>query len=580
MRTLWRLAPYIRRTMGILIASILLSLVAQATAIATPKLIQLIVAEVFEEARADRVPLYVTIILALALVRSVVLYAEITLGSRQGERVLRYLRRDLYERLCELSVRYFDRVRTGQLLSRTTSDFDPLGGTLIWGGRLIFRSLVLFVGAFVVCAMMDWRLAVAGLAPMPLISVTAYIIGSRLRPLFSDARERLGGMTSFLQENLRGIRVVHIFCREEREIERFVQQSSALRDSNFRSSALDGIYYPLTGLWSALGGLFALWYGGRLVMAGEVTLSQFIAVNSYILMLGLPMRMMGYMTSMAVRAMVSAQRIFAIMDEEPDVADVAGAEHLKRIEGRIEFRDVSFAYEDGRPVLSGVSFAIEPGETVGILGATGSGKSSLLNMIPRFYDVTDGQVLVDGHDVRGLRRHELRSQIGFVFQDPLLFSGTIRENIAFGKPEATDEEIIAASKLAALHDFVSELEDGYNTVIGERGLTVSGGQRQRVSIARALVVDPRILVLDDCTSSVDTYTEFRIQEALDQLRKGRTTLIVAQRASAVAHADRLILVDAGRVVEEGTPEALAADPTSHYAALLDLQKREDLAIAS
>ncbi len=578
MRALLRLVPYLRESTHLLAIALLLGLLGQACQVVTPKLIQHIVAEVLEEGRYDHVGLSVALMIGLAALRGLLTFAEIAAGSVYGQRCLRHLRRDLYDSLCRLSFRYFDRVRTGQVLARVTSDFEPLGTALTWGVRMCFRNTVLFIGVLAVCLSMNWKLALIGLAPMPLLAATAFIVGLRIRPAFSDAREQLGVVSSFLQENLQGIRVVQTYCRELEEIRRFTKLSDRLRLANFRAATIDSVYYPLTGLWAFAGSLLVLFYGGHLVMRGALPLSEYIAFEAYVLQLALPMRLLGFMVSELTRAGVAARRIFHIMDQDPDVPEAEDAVAPGRLRGRIEFEGVTFAFEPGRPVLEDLSFTVEAGETVGILGATGSGKSSLAGLVPRFYDPDAGTVRIDGVDVRTLRVDDLRRQVGVVFQDPFLFSGTIRENIAFGKPDASDDEIEQAARQAAIHDFVAGLEKGYQTDVGEQGSNLSGGQRQRLSIARALLIDPRILILDDCTSSVDTYTEHRIQQALEQLRQGRTTLIVAQRPSSVATADRVLILERGRLVEQGPPAALAADPSSYYSRLFDLQR--DLQLAS
>jgi ATP-binding cassette subfamily B protein len=317
--------------------------------------------------------------------------------------------------------------------------------------------------------------------------------------------------------------------------------------------------------------LAVLWFGGSFVMQGRLSLGEFTAFNIWITMLIMPMRMMGWSVSSAIRATAAAKRVYAIQDERPDLTSPADPVPIGRVNGEIEFQDVTFSYNGSRPVVDGVTLRIAPGETVGVLGGVGSGKSTLAALVPRFYDPEQGSVRIDGHDVRDLDLRELRSQIGFVFQDSFLFSGTVRENIAFGKPDASDEEVREAARQAAILDFIESLDAGFDTPIGERGMRLSGGQQQRIAIARALLTDPRILILDSCTSSVDTYTEHLIQQALDKLMKGRTTIVIAHRASSVAGADRVVVLDHGRIVQEGTPEELAQETEGLFIQLDRLQ---------
>ena len=525
-------------------------------------------AVVLQEGRQSELPALALAVIAVAAVKGALAYAEIIVGARAGLGLVASLRSALYAPLTRLSFRYFDRTRTGQLLSRVTSDLEPVGGFAMWGFRMIFRSVLLFVGVLAVCISMNPRLALLSLATMPLMAATAYYVGGLIRPAFEAAREQLGAMTTVLQEYVSGIRVVKIYSRERLERERFESASWELRDRNTRAQRIDAAYYPLTGFWAGMGSLIILWLGGLEVIHGRLTLPEYVAFEAYLLMLLMPMRMMGFMVSSMQRAAAAAGRIFAILDETPDVLNPAKPVAIPSLRGAVEFRNVSFGYTDGQMVLRGISFAVEPGQTVGILGATGTGKSSLVALIPRFYDPQEGAILIDGRDVRAYDRRELRRQVGMVFQESVLFSGSIRENIAFGRPEATDEEIENAARHADLHDFAAALPEGYETQIGERGLTLSGGQQQRVALARALLMDPRILILDDCTASVDTHTEERIQRALAAFMFGRTTFVIAHRASSVAHADRILVLEEGRIVEDGPPAVLAVRPGSLYAHLL------------
>jgi len=568
-----RLLPYLGKHRGVAAAALICSVLSQGATLIGPKILQQIVAVVLEAGQRDQLPLLAGAIVAVAAIKGALSFAEIVLGARAGLSVVTSMRADLYAHLTRLSFGYFDRVRTGQLLSRITSDLEPVGGFCTWGFRMIFRSVILFAGVLAVCIWMNPRLALLSLSTMPLLTATAYFVGERIRPAFERAREQLGVVTTRLQENLSGIRIVKLYVREPLERERFRAASEVLRDRNYEAQRIDAAYYPLTGFWAGLSGLLVLWIGGMEVLHGRLTLPEYVAFEAYLLLLLLPMRMLGYMVSGMQRAAAAINRLTAILDEVPDVRDPERPVRLGRIEGAVRFENVTFGYTRDTPVLRGVSFSVRPGETVGILGATGSGKSTLVALIPRFYDPQEGVVRIDGHDVRALDRRELRRQIGIVFQESFLFTGTIRENIAFGHPDATDAEVEEAARKADIHDFVASLELGYQTPVGERGLTLSGGQQQRVALARALLTDPRILILDDCTSSLDTRTEHRIQTRLASYMAGRTTFIIAQRASSVARADRIFVLENGAIVEEGAPDDLLRNPESLFARLYQLQEQ-------
>lgn len=572
MRILARMLRELRRYTRLLILTILLSLVGQAAMVGIPKVIQSMIDAVVRQGRTDMLWSASLIVIGLALVRGVFSYAEFIVGVRYGQSLMRDIRQTLYAQLTRLSFSYFDRTRTGQLMSRITNDLEPVGDFLTWSSRMMVRTTLMFVGALVVCITMNWKLALIGLAPLPMLTVTAATSGRFVRPAFEKARQLLGEVTSRLQESIGAILVVKTYCREDAELERFRGDSERLRAATYRADAIDSLYFPLTGFWAGLATLLVLWYGGVLVMRDQLTVGQFIAFNLYVAFLVMPMRMTGWAVSACMRAVAAAGRIYAIQDEVPDLPPPEKPEDLGRLRGEVVFENVEFSYDGGRAVLRGINLRIRTGETVGILGPVGSGKSSLAALIPRFYDPDSGRVLIDGHDVRDLDPRELRSQVGVVFQESFLFSGTVRENIAFGAPDASEEEIRSAARDAAILEFIDDLPDGLDTPIGERGMRLSGGQQQRIAIARALLTDPRILILDSCTSSVDTYTEYLIQQALAKLMHGRTTIVIAHRASSLAGADRVIVLEEGRIVQEGRPVELARQRDGLFALLDRLQR--------
>jgi ATP-binding cassette subfamily B multidrug efflux pump len=427
---------------------------------------------------------------------------------------------------------------------------------------------------------------------LPLVLGLFSLFGLKTRPMFSRVQKKLSALNTILQENLAGVRVVKAFAREPLEAERFGKGNRELLEEFLKVGRLMAFLFPTLFLVFNLSTLAIYWYGGFQVIGGDLTVGQLVAFNTYLMMVMMPVGVLGMIATMISRAAASAERIFEILDAQSEVADAPDAEPLPPLEGRVAFEDVRFRYfasskdlqveisapdrsvtgqpggsrtrrergtassKDGVWVLDGVSFVTEPGQTVALLGETGSGKSTIINLIPRFYDVSEGRITVDGHDVRDVTIASLRSQIGIVLQEATLFTGTVRDNIAFGKPEATMEEIVAAAKAAEAHEFIMGFPGGYDTEVGERGVTLSGGQKQRIAIARALLLDPRILILDDSTSSVDFATEERIQQALDELMKGRTNFVIAQRISTVLNADQILVLDKGRVVARGTHEEL------------------------
>lgn len=568
-----------------MLLTLAISLLVQGATVAVPFVAGQMVRQAVELHQAGELPRLTLLILGLFVLRGVLNWSEIYLGSRIGQIISRRLREAVYTHLLQLRFSFFDRTRTGQLLSRLTSDLEPVNGFVRWGLRLVIRNLVLLLLSFAMALRIDATLAVIGLGSMPLIAVTAWAVGTRIRPAFELAREQLGVVTSRLQDNLQGIRVVKTYVQEEREIERFTRDSDRLRDQSYEAARIDAIYYPLTGFWSGLALILVLFAGGMRVIAGTLTLDGYVTFSLLVMQLVIPMRFLGYMLSVGQRAAAASARIFAILEDRRDVEplpqlvgglDRAGVLPCPDLRGDVRFEGVRFAY-GATEVLHGIDLDVRAGEVIGIVGTTGSGKSTLMSLIPAFYHPTRGKVRVDGQDVTRLDPEGLRRQIGFVFQEPFLFPGTLRENLLFGRPDATEEEMIAAVRDAAIDEFIRSLENGFDTAIGERGLTLSGGQQQRLTIARTILMDPKILILDDYTSSVDTYTEHLIQTALARLMRGRTTFVITPRAAPLMEADRVLVMDDGRIVCHGPPAELAATPGNLFYQLLELQGSQQLA---
>jgi ATP-binding cassette subfamily B protein len=481
------------------------------------------------------------------------------------------LRNAIFEKLQKLSFSYHDRSQTGQLMTHITSDVE-LVRTFVGNGLLqLISALILLLGTIIILFSMNWRLALIILAIVPLIMATLAMFVRQIMPVSGAVQEKLGALNTILQENIAGMRVVKAFAREDHEQKRFDASSQELLHVNMRLIKLFTSSFPLIFFIANLGVLAVVWVGGNQVIGGELTLGELVAFNGYLGFLLMPMFMMGMLGAMLSRAIASARRIFEVVDAESEVRDRPGAQPLPAVEGRVEFDNVGFRYIGGeRQVLSAVSFTAEPGQTIAILGETGSGKSTIINLIPRFYDVTTGKVTIDGRDIREVTLDSLRSQIGIVLQETTLFSGTIRENIAYGRPEASLEDVTQAAVAAQAHEFIVELPDGYDTVVGERGVGLSGGQKQRVAIARALLVDPRILILDDSTSSVDAETEYHIQQALQRLMANRTSFVIAQRISTVRNADLILLLHNGQLIAQGKHEELL-ETSEFYTEILESQ---------
>jgi ATP-binding cassette subfamily B protein len=502
------------------------------------------------------------LIVATALARSLFTFLQGYLAARASQGVAYDLRNTLYAQIQALSFSYHDQSQTGQLLTRATSDVERVRMFIGMGLIHFLSALIMLIGSLILLFVIDWQLALIMLVLIPLTMVIFFFFARRARPLFTEVQQRLGNLNTILQENLVGVRVVKAFAREPYEIAQFEEANADLFEKNLEVGQLISAAIPLIFLIANVATLVVIWVGGRQVIGGRLSVGELVAFNNYLLMTMFPMIMLGAILSMISQATASATRIFEILDAQSEVEERPGARPLPPVEGRVTFEDVTFRYfGSGDDVLSNVTFTAQPGQRVALLGATGSGKSTIINLIPRFYDVSEGQVLIDGIDVRDVTLESLRQQIGIVLQETTLFTGTIAENIAFGRPDAPHDEIVAAAEAAAAHDFIASFPRGYETPVGERGATLSGGQKQRIAIARAILMDPQILILDDFTSNVDFETELRIEQALEDLMEGRTTFIIAQRISTVQSADLILVLDDGEIADQGTHhDLLRASP--------------------
>ncbi|MCC7106991.1 MAG: ABC transporter ATP-binding protein [Chloroflexi bacterium] len=557
-RALAYLWAYRAETFGALLAIVLVS----AANLAVPQLIRVAIDVGIGGRQSGAIAAAVGGLLLVAAIRGLFTFLQGYLSERASQGVAYDLRDALFAHIEHLSFSYYDRVQTGQLLTRLTNDVEQIRTFVGNGVVQLAASLIMLAGSCVLLLSLNWRLALVALATIPAILLVLLRFVRRIGPLFMQVQSTLGRLNTLLQEGLAGIRVIRAFVREDYETERYRGVNESLLETNLATIRAISNSFPFVFLFANLGTLAVVWYGGVQVIGGGLTIGELVAFNAYLSFLLFPVLAIGFLAAGISRAGASAARVFEVLDAPLDVHDVPGAWPLPPVQGWVQFEDVHFRYSGSeREVLRGVGFSVEPGQTVAILGTTGSGKSTIVNLLPRFYDVTGGRVTIDGHDVRRVTLASLRSQIGIVLQEALLFSGPVRDNIAYGKPDASLEEIQAAARDAQADEFIRDLPQGYDTVIGERGVGLSGGQRQRIAIARALLVNPRLLILDDSTSAVDAATEAAIQAALDRLMRDRrrTAFVIAQRISTVRDADLILVLDEGRIATQGTHEELLRD---------------------
>jgi ATP-binding cassette subfamily B multidrug efflux pump len=553
---------YLRSYKGEAFGAFLALLLASGASLVTPQLIAYAIDSGIAPRRLGVILLAVGGLAGAALLRGLFTFLQGYLAERASQGVAYDLRNDLFAKIERLGFGYYDRVETGQLVTRLTSDVEQIRSFAGNGVVQLAAAVVMLVGTTTLLVVLDWQLALVALAIVPAIFVLLLRFVRRIGPLFRVVQQTLGRLNSVLQEDLSGIRVIRTFSREEYEAGRYSSVNEELLGKNLETVRTFSNNFPFVFLLANLGTLLIVLFGGLQVMGGRLSIGELVAFNTYLGFLLFPIFTIGFLAAGISRAGASSLRVFEVLEAPLEVQDAPGAVPLPPIRCRVEFDDVHFRYPgDEREILRGISFAAEPGQTVAILGTTGSGKSTLVNLIPRFYDVSGGAVRLDGHDVRDVTLASLRGQIGIVLQSALLFSGPVRANIAYGKPGATQEEIEAAARAAQADDFIRALPEGYDTVVGERGVGLSGGQRQRIAIARALLIDPRLLILDDSTSAVDAETEAAIQEALDRMMRDarRTVFVIAQRISTVRDADLILVLDNGEVAAMGTHEELLHD---------------------
>lgn len=570
-KMLMRLMHYVKPYWYLLVLGIIISVLLTAIGLAPVYLRKMLIDRVLVP--KENLDLLIKLVLALVGIRigRVILgFARgITLGWL-GEKISMDLRMRIYEHLQKLSLSFYDTHRTGRIMSRVTSDTGQLRSFIVSGSQQLIINSFTLIGITVILFSMNFKLAIAILIPVPLMIVGTYIFGKKIYEIYRRTRRKWAGIYASLSDTLSGIRVVQAFSQEERERERFSLENLAFFDEKMSAIKMYNIFGPLMGFATFVGSVIIWVIGGKQVIGGALTLGEFTAFTGYMWRFYGPVKALCRVNNMFQSTAASADRVFEILDTEPDVSEAPNAKKTPKVDGHIKFHNVSFGYDENELVLKNINFEAKPNEMIGLVGASGAGKSTLVNLIPRFYDPTEGKITLDGTDLKDLELKSMRSQIGMVLQDPFLFHGSVRENIAYSKPDATDEEIIAAAKLANAHDFIVKMSDGYDTEVGERGTRTSGGQRQRISIARAILKNPRILILDEATSAVDTETEKLIQDALEKLMKGRTTFAIAHRLSTIKEADKLVVLDKGEIMEIGKHDELI-EKDGTYAKLVEMQ---------
>jgi ATP-binding cassette, subfamily B, bacterial len=545
-------APYKTRT----ILSVFALLAATVTALAPPFLSKYAVDDGIREHDLQKLWWIVGLFLLAGLANWGMSYLQTYLTGWVGERILADLRNTLFEHLQRLSLGFFERNRAGVIISRLTNDVEALDQLVTDGVSSLVQNTLTLVGTAILLFILDWRLALATLAVIPFMSIATIIFRSRSTRAYRAVRERLGLVTATLAEDIAGMRMVQAFTREDQNVRNFRAVAERYRDSNMQTVVLNGWYFPFVDLLSSVALAIVLGYGGHLYFQGDVTIGTLFAFMLYVQNFFDPVQQLSQLYNTFLSATAALDKIMDVMDEEPEVVDTLAAVALPHVQGRVTFEDVRFKYRTGPEVLHGIDLDVAPGTTVALVGHTGAGKSTIAKLLARFYDPTEGRITIDGHDLRNITQASLRRQLGIVPQEGFLFAGTVTENIPFGRPDATSEDVVRAAQAVGANDFILRLEDGYETQLQERGSRLSLGQRQLIALARALLADPRILILDEATSSVDIGTERKIEKALRLLLAGRTAFIIAHRLSTIRDADLIVVLEHGQIVEQGSHDEL------------------------
>jgi len=573
MRILLRLLAALTPYRGQVLALLACVAIVTAASLVSPALIRAAIDDGLAKRDPNALAAIALTIVGIAIVRAFFNFGRRYLAEWLSNQTGYDFRNALYDKIQHLSFTYHDQAQTGQLMSRCTEDVSSLSRFVGHGAIELLNVMLLSIGIVAVLFQQSITLTLIGLVPLALLFALTIVFGKHIGRLFLRIDRALGDLSATLQENLTGVQVVRAFAREEYEKEKFANAHQKLYDARVTVITTWGAYMPTTSILIMLATVLILWFGGQQVIDGTLTLGALVAFNAYLLLLAFPIGELGWVVNAAGEAIAGGQRIFEVLDVGEEITSPPNAPVLPPLAGRVTFEAVTFSYRGERPALREVSFEAQPNQVIALIGPTGSGKTSIVNLIPRFYDPTAGRVLVDGYDIKTVDLKSLRSQIGIVLQSSLLFSMSIRDNIAYGRVDAREDEIIAAARAARADEFIRAFPNGYDTMVGERGVTLSGGQRQRIAIARALLMNPRILILDDSTSSVDTHTEYLIQQALAELMQGRTTFVIAQRLSTVKRADLILVLADGAIVQRGTHDALLAEG-GLYKEIYDLQLKD------
>ena len=552
MNTYTRLIIYIRPYKLRLIAALICMVLAAGANLVVPWIIKDVIDKVFSNKDMVMLNIITVGILITFFLRGIFFYSQTYLMSYIGQRVIIDIREAVYRQLQRLSLSYFDKRQTGTIMSTVTNDVAALQTALVESLVEMVTEAMILVGSLASMFFLHWKLTILTLFTMPLVLQAINVFGRKLRNAGRILQERTADITAVLQETIAGIRVVKSFAREEYEIDRFSQQNYKNFRAQMKTSQLMAALTPVIEVLAAIGVVFIIWYGGMEVIDGTITSGALIAFLIYVVNLANPVKRLSRVYGNIQRALAAAERVFEVIDTEPEIREAPGAVDLPVVKGYVAFEQVTFAYTPGQPALQNLTLTVKPGEMVAIVGPSGAGKTTIANLLPRFYETNEGRILVDGHDIRTVTLQSLREQIGIVPQETVLFNGTIYDNILYGRLNATEADVIAAAKAANAHEFIVKLTDKYQEQIGERGAKLSGGQRQRIAIARAILKNPRILILDEATSALDTESEKLVQQALDKLMVGRTSFVIAHRLSTVQRADTIVVLDKGRIIEQGT----------------------------
>lgn len=568
-----RILSYIKPYMSRLVLAAICTILAAAGNLYVPWIIKDVIDKVLAEKNADQLNLIATGIIIIFFIRGICFYGQNYLMSFVGERVIIDIRSAVYRKLQRLSVSFYDKHKTGTIMSYVTNDVSALQSAMVQNTIEMITEGSVLIGSISAMFYLDWKLTLFTFCTFPFVLWLMDVFGKRIRQSGRKIQECTADITSVLQETIVSARVIKSFVREEFEINRFGNQNFANFRANMKNAQLMALLTPVIEFVAAIGVTAIIWYGGHGVIDGELTAGSLVAFLVYAVNISNPVKRLTRVVGNIQKALAAAQRVFDILDMKEEIEEIVGAKALPQIKGDVEFQNVSFAYNKGETVLTDINFHVKPGEVVAIVGPSGGGKSTIANLLPRFYDATEGKIMIDGNSISEVTLVSLREQVGIVPQETILFNGTLYDNILYGRLDATKEEVEEAAKAANAHNFIKELPKGYETMLGDRGLNLSGGQRQRIAIARAILKNPRILVLDEATSALDTESERIVQEALDRLMVGRTSFVIAHRLSTVRNADRILVLQRGKIVEAGTHDELLAN-NKLYSHLYQIQYRD------